>query len=395
MYIHNIHKIVKREKQNQVKDEKLRGQTLALEVYLFHHIPVCERNTDRHNDVTSVSMVALDQWEPFRGIGRLILAYSDASIERERESHDVTRKHVCRPHQASNQMSPYITCGMPPGSTAKDNKSDSEKGSSDSDFFQFSPCVCAIFRCDTTGMDRLTVGDSLNETMFQKRNSCLTTSNVFSSSDMNSDHTMETYHCSREDSAWRIQPRHLHRNPCLIYSLSSKSLKAFVFYKWTLFLMVILLSPLLVFGSPAHRVRHRHLRHTLRSDQLCGKQEELARPASENCHHHPRVRRNINSMTLREGQETSLCAYRVCVDEDKNRLPIHIHRVYCLNTGCRCTHEGQYRCTQLYNNVEVWYGANQTQSKPMTRGTLEVEFGCVCAAKHGTSVEPFVPDSVD
>lgn len=150
-------------------------------------------------------------------------------------------------------------------------------------------------------------------------------------------------------------------------------------------ILLILLNPLLTESSPTHRVRNRHARHTVRSDRLCDKPQVMDHPHDQECRR-IRVRRDIHHMNLREGENSTMCDYRVCVDRNPGRMPQEIHRVFCVESGCRCQEEGSFRCTQLTDKVEVWYGLRVER--------VEVEVGCVCAAKHARHLHNYDPSSV-
>lgn len=158
-----------------------------------------------------------------------------------------------------------------------------------------------------------------------------------------------------------------------------------IFLDKRILVLLILLNPLLTESSPTHRVRHRHVRHTLRSDRLCDKPQVMDHPHDQECRR-IRVRRDIHHMNLREGENSTMCDYRVCVDRHSGRMPQEIHRVFCVESGCRCQEEGSFRCTQLTNKVEVWYGLRMER--------VEVEVGCVCAAKHALHLHNFDPSSI-
>lgn len=161
-----------------------------------------------------------------------------------------------------------------------------------------------------------------------------------------------------------------------------------------MFILLILLNPLLTESSPTptHQVKHRHLRHTVRSDHLCEKPQVMDHPHSQECRR-LRVRRDIHHMNLREGENSTMCDYRVCVDKNLNRMPQEIHRVFCVESGCRCQHEGSFRCTQLTDKVEVWYGVSQGMPRV---DRVEVEVGCVCASSHALPLDNLHPSvSVD
>lgn len=158
----------------------------------------------------------------------------------------------------------------------------------------------------------------------------------------------------------------------------------FTSVKWNsgfLVLCLLLINMTVAHSKPHLRHQHyRQLRDLLENeDAICKQPDVLKKYAVENeaCIKFPRQKRSVRSeMLLKEGQTSSLCNYRVCVDEDPTRKPVHIHKVFCVQEGCTCKSEGVYRCTQLYDNVEVWYDKKNE--------TLKVEYGCICAVNGGT-----------
>lgn len=78
---------------------------------------------------------------------------------------------------------------------------------------------------------------------------------------------------------------------------------------------------------------------------------------------------------VRERQDASLCRYQVKVDYDATRIPDRIDKVLCRQEGCKCVEAGDYRCTQLYTQLNVSY-ITPTASQ---YDILDVELACVCA----------------
>lgn len=128
-------------------------------------------------------------------------------------------------------------------------------------------------------------------------------------------------------------------------------------------------------SRPQH-VRHRHQRQL--DPRFCENQM-----SGETIHHDVkcstiRTKRSAE-MSLETGQFSSLCRYRICKDIDDKRTPKHINRVFCEQQGCNCREEGSFKCTQLIERIEVWFGG--------VNGTMDVERGCVCAAKHSDNAD--------
>jgi len=94
---------------------------------------------------------------------------------------------------------------------------------------------------------------------------------------------------------------------------------------------------------------------------------------------------------VRERQEASLCRYDVVVDHDPKRVPDRVDKVLCRQDGCKCVDAGDFKCTQLYTQLNVSY----TGKSVLQYDILDVELGCVCARTSGRAdLQSIMPDLV-
>lgn len=86
---------------------------------------------------------------------------------------------------------------------------------------------------------------------------------------------------------------------------------------------------------------------------------------------------------IRDRMTSSLCSYEVVVDVNPQRIPNKIDRVLCQRDSCKCVEQGDYRCTQLYAQLNVTYLTNDLKSN-FDFEMLNVEYACVCSRGSGS-----------
>lgn len=95
---------------------------------------------------------------------------------------------------------------------------------------------------------------------------------------------------------------------------------------------------------------------------------------------------------VRDRQDVSLCRYDVVVDHDPTRIPDRVDKVLCRRDGCKCVEAGDFRCTQLYTQLNVSYGI---ATGNLQYDALDVELACVCArSSDRTELQALGPDIV-
>lgn len=106
---------------------------------------------------------------------------------------------------------------------------------------------------------------------------------------------------------------------------------------------------------------------------------------NENHKAHHRAERFMPQVMVpvRDRMTSSLCSYKVQVDVNPVRIPNKIDRVLCQVDSCKCVEQGDYRCTQLYAQMNVTYLTNDLKSN-FDFEMINVEYACVCSRGSGS-----------
>ncbi|KAL0270626.1 UNVERIFIED_CONTAM: hypothetical protein PYX00_007974 [Menopon gallinae] len=117
-------------------------------------------------------------------------------------------------------------------------------------------------------------------------------------------------------------------------------------------------------------------------------EKALERRELELFHSH-RNRRFSGLIPVRDRISNAICSYEVITDINFQRIPNKIDRVICKTDDCKVIGNSDYKCAQLYAELNVTYPKENCR---LEFELMNIEYACICAksigSTHITVIEP-------
>lgn len=131
-----------------------------------------------------------------------------------------------------------------------------------------------------------------------------------------------------------------------------------------------------------------HARMGATSRREASGEKALERRELELFHSH-RNRRFSSLIPVRDRISNAICSYEVITDINFQRIPSKIDRVICKTDDCKVIGNTDYKCAQLYAELNVTYPKENCR---LEFELMNIEYACICAKSIGstqiTVIEP-------